>query len=204
MKTVTEEVNDSFNERGSKFTGYLFPADSTRAFERRLEELRKDYHDATHHCYAWRIDPSEPREFSQDDGEPSGTAGLPILNQLKSFNAINSAIVVIRYYGGTNLGRSGLIEAYGRSARHCLEKATLRTIVGVRKIRLSYPYSRQNQIDRLKNDFELQELSAEYTDTVTLMLAVPHSVSGEVCQRLEEWEHLGIRFEETGDGYLTG
>src|SRR5699024_755346 len=96
--------------------------------------------DATHHCYGWRISPNNIEEFAQDDGEPGGTAGLPILNQLKSFNVVNGACVVVRYFGGTKLGKAGLIQAYGHTAELCLKQAELSNLVATQNFRIIYPY----------------------------------------------------------------
>ncbi|MDZ7681438.1 MAG: YigZ family protein [Fodinibius sp.] len=81
MKTVQQHYQSSFREKGSKFIGFLLPTSSKEDFENKLADIQSEYPDATHHCYAWRIDPTKIEEFTQDDGEPSGTAGLPILNK---------------------------------------------------------------------------------------------------------------------------
>lgn len=192
MKKVIRSTTDSFRERGSKFIGYLFPADSKEGFEVRLDKLKSEYPDATHHCYAWRIQPAELVEFSQDDGEPGGTAGLPILNQLKSYEVVNAGIIVVRYYGGTNLGKSGLIEAYGRSAEHCLQKAELHAITLIRKVEITYPYSMQNAIEKLMYQFDLEELESSYTENVSLILACPLQHKDSLKKKLNQLVHRGI------------
>ena len=111
--TINSEVEDYYQDRGSRFIGILFPCDNHDSFEEKLINIREEYLDATHHCYASRIGIEPFDELAGDAGEPSGTAGLPILNRLRSYEVTNSGLVVIRYYGGTKLGKPGLIQAYG-------------------------------------------------------------------------------------------
>lgn len=202
MKKVIKSTTDSFRERGSKFIGYLFPVESVEAFENELDSLKSKYPDATHHCYAWRINPIQIEEFAQDDGEPGGTAGLPILNCLKSYDVVNAAAVVVRYYGGTNLGKSGLIEAYSRAAELCLSKARLAEIQLVDKIAVAYPYSEQNAIDQLKHRFQLQELKADYEEKVRILFACPVEKGEELIDNLEKLEHRGIEKELVEKGFI--
>lgn len=202
MNKVTRSTTDSFREMGSKFIGHLFPVDSKKEFENRLAEIKSRYPDATHHCYAWRIDPANLEEFAQDDGEPGGTAGLPILNQLKSYEAVNAAIVVVRYYGGTNLGKSGLIQAYGRSAEECLKKTKLVPITLVWQVEVSYPYSEENSIDQLMHRFNLTEASSTYAEKVTLILNCPEQNQKELEENLEQLEHRNIHFRMLNKSFV--
>lgn len=203
MKTINRSTTSSFREKGSKFIGYLFFVASTDDFDTKLAEIKSKYPDATHHCYAWRINPNDIQEFAQDDGEPGGTAGLPILNQLKSFEAINCACIVVRYYGGTKLGKSGLIQAYGLAAERCLENADLRTLIPTKNLTISYPYSQQKIIDQLKNSFDLKELDSRYTENVSLKLACRSTQADDFISALEKYEHLDISWELNGEGYVT-
>ena len=203
LRTVTTKIRSSFREKGSKFIGYLFPASSVDEFDKMLRQIKSEYPDATHHCYAWRINPNKIEEFAQDDGEPSGTAGLPILNQLKSFEVVNCGCVVVRYYGGTNLGKSGLIQAYGDAAKLCLEDASLATLIPTQNFRIQYPYSQQNQIDQLKNQFDLKEIEAEYLEQITLQIACRSEQATDFLHALERIQHNGIEIEELSAGFVT-
>lgn len=182
--------------------GHLFPVKNKDQFEERLDELKSKYPDATHHCYAWRINPVELEEFTQDDGEPGGTAGLPILNQLKSYDAINTGIIVVRYYGGTNLGKSGLIEAYGRSAELCLDQTNLKEIQLIQKVEISYPYSEQNTIEQWIHQFELKEIESEYLENVTLVLGCPQKKADAFLETVRKSSHLGIEANILKKDYL--
>ncbi len=203
MKTITDQTRTSFREKGSKFIGYLFPASSTEEFDQKLEEIKSTYPDATHHCYGRRINPVKIEEFAQDDGEPSGTAGLPILNQLKSFEAVNCGCVVVRYYGGTKLGKSGLIQAYGQSATNCLEQATFVTLIPTQNYRIEYPYSQQATIDQLKNRFDLKEITAKYLENITLEIACRSRQADAFASALDQLQHHDIKTEPTGNSFVT-
>lgn len=203
MKTVQKTYQETFREKGSKFIGYLFPAATLGRFETKLNKIESEYPDATHHCYAWRIDPNKTEEFSQDDGEPGGTAGPPILNQLKSYELINCGCVVVRYYGGTNLGKSGLIQAYGHTAGLCIQKASLQSIIPTQNFEITYPYSCQKHIDQLKNRFDLKELNAQYLAKVTLEIACRAEQADEFFDALQNLQHEDIKSEKKGDGFVT-
>lgn len=142
-------------------------------------------------------------EFAQDDGEPSGTAGLPILNQLKSFKAVNCGCVVVRYYGGTNLGKPGLIKAYAGAAKQCLLKASFLKLIPTQNFRIIYNYSDQNEIDQLKNFFDLKEMEAEYLEDICLEVACRKEQSQALWNELQQREHLGITAEKLGEGFVT-
>lgn len=182
--------------------GHLFPIESEDDFHKELDEIKSKYPDATHHCYGWRVNPSQPKEFSSDDGEPSGTAGLPILNQLKSFEVVNAGIVVVRYYGGTKLGKSGLIEAYGRGAQLCLESANLISIKPVQLFEIRYPYPEENTINKLINDYELKVMESEYLEHVMLKVACPKATAGYFEKEVSGLEHLKITFEKLEESFI--
>lgn len=203
MKTIDQQRQASFRTRGSKFIGHLFRADDVDEFEAKLEDIKQQYSDATHHCFARRINPHQPEEFYRGDGEPHGTAGLPILNQLKSFNVVNCGCVVVRYYGGTKLGKPGLIDAYGKAAKDCLAKASFLKIIPAQTFRVTYSYDNQSQINHLKNSFDLKERSAEYCEDVCLEVSCGVEKSKAFAEALRQLEHLGITFEELGDRYIT-
>lgn len=180
---------------------FLIPATKMSEVEGALESIKDEHPTATHHCYAFRINPAEITEFSQDDGEPSGTAGAPILNALKSHSLINVICVVVRYYGGTKLGKSGLIEAYGEAAEHAIEKSTLKKLVPTRQFSISYPYSEQSEINTLKHRFTLFEIDATYTDTVSWVVECPISESKKFKGTLQSIEHLLLSVEVGGTSY---
>lgn len=202
MKTVKEKVKATYRDKGSKFIGYLFPASTTKEFDQTLQSIRSEYPDATHHCYGWRIDPNDIQEFAQDDGEPSGTAGLPILNQLKSYGVVNIGCVAVRYYGGTKLGKSGLIRAYGDTAELCLQKAVLTSLIPTQHFEITYPYSKQSHIDQLKNRFDLKEINSQYLEKITLEIACRSEQANEFADALKRISHQDIQSKKKGEGFV--
>lgn len=122
-QTLENQYTGEFKDKGSKFIAYVFPADSEQAFQNKLEAIQDEHHKARHFCTAFRLGPIHPMERHNDDGEPSGSAGRPILGQLYKYELMRIGAVVVRYFGGTKLGVSGLIEAYKNSTAHALDQA---------------------------------------------------------------------------------
>ena len=203
MKTITKNTEATLRELGSKFLGFLFYCENENAFRDQLDLIKKEYSDASHHCYGYRIDPNNIVEFSSDDGEPSGTAGLPILNQLKSANLINAGAVVVRYFGGTKLGKSGLIQAYGGTAELCISVASFKTITEVQLFEVQYPYSQENLIQKLELTFELTEQHSEYLEEITKIYACPIAKAEKFVIELASFEHLSIRSKMLYKSYIS-
>ena len=124
-RTIESNSEGNFKDRGSKFLAFAFPVQNEEQIKIFIGDLKKRYHDARHHSYAYRIYPENPVYRVNDDGEPSGTAGKPIYGQILSNNLMNILIVVVRYFGGTLLGTSGLINAYRAAALDCIDKARI-------------------------------------------------------------------------------
>ena len=121
--TVDGPAEAASRERSSKFLAYIYPVCTEGEIRERLDALRKRYYDATHHCYAWRLGPHGETFRANDDGEPSGTAGKPILGQMLSVGITDCLVAVVRYFGGTKLGVPGLIAAYRESAAAAIAAA---------------------------------------------------------------------------------
>ena len=123
--TITAASEGLFTDRGSKFIAYAFPIKSEEEIKEYLEEIKKEHWKARHHCYAWRLGIDGNTYRANDDGEPSGTAGKPILGQLDSFEITDTLVVVVRYFGGTKLGVGGLINAYKSAAIDALQQVEI-------------------------------------------------------------------------------
>ena len=201
MHTVTASGFSDFRVKGSRFYGFLQACESIHEAENSLVLLKNEHSAATHHCYAWRINPNNPEEFSQDDGEPSGSAGLPILNALRSHNLVNCLLVSVRYYGGTKLGKKGLIDAYGSSAEQSIEDARLNRVIPAYRYRIVYPYTLQSAISKLKNDFPVMESNATYLEEVEMELAIPLSERSSFNSVLSKLEHKMSHCEPLGESY---
>jgi len=132
-RTIKGPVSARLTRKKSRFLAHAVPVDSQEAIDERLAEIRRQYHDASHHCSAWRVrGEGEPLVHSDDDGEPAGSAGLPILQQIEGQDLLDVMVVVVRYFGGTKLGVGGLIRAYSDAAREALAAAH----IVVRQVRI--------------------------------------------------------------------
>jgi len=166
FQTIQKPIEDILlKEKGSKFIGFAFPVNSESDIKNSLNHLKSIHPKATHHCYAYRLGINGENYRANDDGEPSGSAGLPIYNQLLAHQITNILVIVIRYYGGTKLGVGGLVKAYKESAKYTLEQAEIITKELESKIELKFKFSQQNQIFTLLNkydakilDFDAQEI----------------------------------------------
>lgn len=123
--TIEKEAHAEWKDRGSRFYAFACPVQSEEEIKVFLQELKEKYPDATHHCYAWVLGADRSRFRANDDGEPGHSAGTPILRQIHSFGLTNILVVVVRYYGGVNLGVPGLIHSYGNATRLALEASSL-------------------------------------------------------------------------------
>jgi uncharacterized YigZ family protein len=148
-QTIEKESLAEFKDRGSRFLAYAFPISSADDFKQRLKELKEEHPKAVHHCFAYRVGTDGNNFRSSDDGEPSGTAGRPILGQIDSKELTNTAIVVARYFGGTLLGVPGLINAYKTAASFALQlNAIVKKPVFV-NYRLQFDYTILNDVMRI-------------------------------------------------------
>lgn len=196
MLTVTQNFQAEYRIKGSKFLSLLNPCDTTEEAEVRLSDIKNIHPTATHHCYAFRVDPSAISEYSQDDGEPGGSAGPPILNEMRSATLVNTIIVVVRYYGGTKLGKSGLIDAYGKAAAQVIAQSNLKPIVATRRFIITYAYDQQTLIDKLNHTFTLFEIDSTYTEHVRLVVECPEKELPAFEARLSSLQHLLLEVEK--------
>lgn len=155
-RTISGSSKGLYKEKGSKFIAFAYPVHKEQEIKKYLDGMRKEYHDARHHCYAWRLGPDKERYRANDDGEPSGSAGKPILGQLQSFDITDVLVVVIRYFGGTLLGVGGLINAYRSATSDALSQARIveRKVYG--KIKLDFSYEQMNSVMKLVKDYDLK------------------------------------------------
>jgi len=159
-------------EKGSKFIGFAYPISNENDLKKCLEKLREEHPKATHHCYGFRLGIKGKNYRANDDGEPSGSAGLPIYNQLLAHDITNVLVVVIRYYGGTNLGVGGLVKAYKESAKLTLDEAHIITKELESTLEITFPFEHQNTIFTLLNKFnaKIQNFDAQETCIITANL----------------------------------
>ncbi|HLR00095.1 MAG TPA: YigZ family protein [Sphingobacterium sp.] len=163
-KTITKTSEGIFRDKGSKFIAYAYPISQEEEWKSILEQVKGLHPKARHHCWAYRVNPQDDLFRFNDDGEPSGTAGRPIFNCLKSYDLTNLILVVVRYFGGTLLGVPGLINAYKNASIACLENAEIvvKTISSQFVLKFDYPQMndvmrlvKQNNWEVVKQDFAL-------------------------------------------------
>jgi uncharacterized YigZ family protein len=174
--TITRESQGDFRDRGSKFPSVLFHCPDEDTLKARIEQLKKEHPQARHFCYGAVIGSKDPIERSNDDGEPSGTAGLPILNQLLSADLKNTACVVVRYFGGTKLGKPGLINAYKESATDAIAQAKIVTQYHRSLLRFVFDYDATGAVMQALDKIEHSSIADQvYAQRCTLDAWIPDS-----------------------------
>jgi len=184
-KTVEGESHGIYREKGSRFIAYAYPVSDTEQIKDITERLRKEYHDARHHCYAYMLGYDRNVWRVNDDGEPSGTAGKPILGQINSNELTDILIVVIRYFGGTLLGVSGLINAYRSAAADAIANAVIITKKLTCSINIEFPYVVLNDVMKIiKENHEIQQISHNFDNDCSITLSLPLSLEKPITARL--------------------
>ena len=176
-KTIAAPSEGLYKEKGSKFLAFAYPVRTLDEVKAHLEQLRKDYFDARHHCYAYILGPRKDAFRANDDGEPSGTGGRPIHGQLLSADLTDTLIVVVRYFGGILLGASGLASAYKTAARDAIDHATIvEKTIDVR-YRLLFEYAAMNDVMRILKDYDLKPEHPDYNLDCSLEVSIRQSES---------------------------
>lgn len=193
--TIAAPAEASLRERSSKFLAFAWPVTDEEQIRGHLEALRKRFYDATHHCYAWRLGPHGERFRANDDGEPSGTAGRPILGQMLSNGLTDCMIVVVRYFGGTKLGVPGLIAAYKDSAAEAIAAAeVVERTVDVR-FGVTFPYGSMNDVMRIVKDEQPVIVSQQFDNVCTMVLSIRSSRADTLEGKLRKAEGVAAERE---------
>ena len=195
--TITERGEDIFRDRGSKFLGFAYPLSTESDIKAIVSSLQKEHPKANHHCWALRWSTDRGVFRLNDDGEPSGTAGRPILNTLLSRNLTNVAVVVVRYFGGTLLGVPGLINAYKTAAEMALDKAriTQKTVNDV--YLLSFEYLGINDVMRLVKEENLEILAQAFDNQCQLTVSVRKTQVNQFLSKVEKLPAVNIKYQFT-------
>ena len=193
--TIKTEVRDILlKEKGSKFIGFAFPINNEKELKTALEGLKIEHPKATHHCYAFRIGINGENYRANDDGEPSGSAGLPIYNQLLAHYLTNILVVIIRYYGGTKLGVSGLVKAYKESTKMTLEEAEIITKELETELEIHFKFSQQNVIFSLLNKFNAKVLDFDAQEDCKITAKLNLSEKEKISEILSEIQYITFDF----------
>ena len=197
-QTIRESSEGLYKEKGSRFISFAFPVENIEQAEQLISHLRKKYHDARHHCFAYILKPDQSEYRVNDDGEPSNSAGQPILGQIKAHNLTNILVVVVRYFGGTLLGVGGLIRAYKTATRGAIENATVVTKT-IRKVyQLRYSYDLTNSVMKAVDTPDIKILDQIFDEQVKMEIGIRKSAAEDVVQKLNLIQGLEIQYIDTG------
>ena len=189
-KTLEEVAQGLYKDKGSKFIALALPVESVEDVKINLEQLRKQYHDARHHCYAYRIG-EEPYDFRyNDDGEPSGTAGKPIFGQIQSYELTNVLIVVIRYFGGVKLGTGRLIQAYRNAAKDAIDKGKVMIKHWVVMVEIRFDYLQMNDVMRTIKEEGLKIIRQDVKNKYCILLEIRKGNFEVVKKKLLSFEKI--------------
>ncbi len=177
--TLAETATGEFRDRGSKFLAYAYPIEEETEAQIHIEQLRKEHPKARHWCYAWRLGLDKNSFRANDDGEPSGTAGRPILGQIDSANLTNVVVIVVRYFGGTLLGTSGLINAYREAAKEALASAKIIEKTVCTSVTLTFDYALMSDVMNALKKLNLEVTDKIYGDNALLKIDVPQDIVAE-------------------------
>lgn len=196
FKTIESPIKDVLlKEKGSKFLGYAFPINSENELKNALNEIWEQHPKATHHCYAFRLGLNGENYRANDDGEPSGSAGLPIYNQLLANDLTNILLVVVRYYGGTKLGVSGLVKTYKESAKLTLEEAVFVTRELETELEVRFQFSQQNIIFTLLNKFDAKILDFQAENHCKIIAKIKKAQQENVVEQLREMREVEVEIK---------
>lgn len=173
--TIEKESQGYFKDKGSKFYAFAFHVQNDDEVKSILTNLKKKHHSARHYCYAWRMGTEEITYRSNDDGEPSSTAGKPILGQLLSFNVTNILVIVVRYFGGTLLGVSGLINAYRNAAADVLKNAEIVQKIIETEVSLDFTYNELAEVMNIIKQQNLTVVNTRFEEKCSLTFSVRKS-----------------------------
>ena len=173
-------------DRGSKFLAFAWPVHTQAEADMHMAALRKSYHDATHHCFAWRLGNKGETTFADDDGEPAHTAGTPILAAIRSREITNVLVAVVRYFGGTKLGTRGLIEAYRLSADAALEHAECVELIPMSVCEIYFGYGQTSEVNRVLHRVPHQITASRYEADCMLTVSLRTEDLPQVKAHLEE------------------
>ena len=187
-KTIAGNEEGLYKEKGSKFIALAYPVHNEEDVKRHIAEVKRAYHDARHHCYAYALGPEREQYRLNDDGEPSGTAGRPIHGQLLSKDVTDTLIIVVRYFGGIKLGVSGLLNAYKTAAKDALEHADIVERQVEEAHQVSFPALGMNKVMQVLKRDTVRITGQQYDEVCTILFSVQKRDAGNVLEALRRVE----------------
>ncbi len=191
-KTIAKPSEGFFKDRGSKFYAFAFPVSTDDDVSIFREQIKKKYHDARHHVYAFVMGINKDKYRASDDGEPANSSGPPVLNAIKSFDLTNVLVIVVRYFGGKKLGIPGLINAYRTAAEDALSNAQIIEKTAGTKISLSFPFSELNVFMQIFKKFDVEFVKQDYADKCNFTISLRNSKIDEFMHKIK---NSNLKFE---------
>jgi uncharacterized YigZ family protein len=191
-RTIEGASEGLFKDKGSKFIAYAYPVTNEDEIKKHIQHLKDQHYKARHHCYAYRLGKEGEQYRVNDDGEPSGTAGRPVHGQLMSFDVTNVLVVVVRYFGGTLLGTSGLINAYKTATIEALQNAKIVKKIVSDHFKVQFDYSIQSHVERLIKEYKLTIDEAVYDVDCTYKISVRKKLTDVVLDKMESIEGTSV------------
>lgn len=199
-KTINQIAEGYYTEKRSRFISYAIPVRTVEEVKEQLDKYRKQYYDARHVCWAYMLGPERLTFRANDDGEPSSTAGKPILGQINSNELTDILIIVVRYFGGIKLGTSGLIVAYKAAAAEAIAACTIVEKTVDEEVTVLFEYPFMNDVMRIVKEEEPEILSQSYDMDCSMTLRIRQSAMPRLRSRLEKVETARIADEQEGNG----
>jgi uncharacterized YigZ family protein len=196
-KTIQSPAEGLFRDRGSKFIGYAYPIQTEEEIKSILQNLKAEHPKARHHCWAMRLSPDRSLFRINDDGEPSGTAGRPILNTLLSHDLTQVLVVVVRYFGGTLLGVPGLINAYKTAAQEAISSGNIIEKTINDQYQLQFDYLQLNEVMKVIKDEHLSIVNQQMDNSCQLVLEIRQSAVNQLIAQFEKIPNLSIQYLRT-------
>ena len=184
-KTISSPSIGEFKDRGSKFIAYAYHCTTTDQIDEALSKIKKEHPKSRHYCYAYRLGTDKNNFRANDDGEPSGTAGRPILGQIDSYELTNVFCVVVRYFGGTLLGTSGLINAYRTSSQIALQNANIITKIIEQHFKLAFDYGLMSDLMNAVKKLDLNIIEQSFEESAYLIISIKKSEVGQQFIKLK-------------------
>lgn len=192
FKTISNPSQGLYKDKGSRFISYAFPVNSEIEIREIVQSIKKEHHSARHHCYAWRIGAEKLLFRVNDDGEPSFTAGKPILGQIQSFDLTNILIVVVRYFGGTLLGVSGLINAYRNAALDAINQAEITENIVGKWLLIEFDYKVMNEVMKIFKDEKLPQIDPQFDLSCKVKTQIRLSESDRIVNGLLKIDTVSV------------
>lgn len=195
--TLSAPSEGNFSDRGSRFLAFAFPATTEEECFDQLKTLKKLHHGARHHCFAYRLNPEQELSRYSDDGEPGGTAGRPIYEQILSRNLFNVHVVVVRYFGGVLLGTGGLHQAYKKAAADALEQARIMEASITRDIEITFPYESMNLVMQWVDRAHPQVVNKEFTNHGKIIVRTEKSRVDSILEKFKQYDSIHTQVVST-------